>query len=305
MPEGDSVFRVANWLNRALAGKKLVSAQIRTSDFADATLAGRTVRGAHPEGKHLFIRIGDWSLHSHMRMDGVWHIYPKGAKWRRPGFQARIVLTTEQHQVVGFNVAEIALLPTREEHQITRKLGPDPLKPDWGEHGLEEAQLRVGADPRAIHVALQDQWNVAGFGNEYANEICFLGGVHPATPATEVDARGLLMLGARLIWANRNRTPRTTTGNTRAGKRLHVYGRAGRPCARCGTVIRFTRLGATRGTLRHVYWCPHCQPRGTDQQPGAPGQQLEDPEEQLEDPEQQPDDPGLPRRSRSNRLDEG
>lgn len=260
MPEGDSVYRVAGWLDRVLTGKKLVAAQIRTSNFADAVLADQIVTGVHPAAKHLFIRIGDWSLHSHMRMEGVWHIYPKGGRWRRPGHQARIVLETEEHQIVGFNVAEIALLPTTEEHQITKKLGPDPLKPEWKEDGFEEAVARVGADPRAIHVALQDQWNVAGFGNEYANEICFIGGVHPTTPATKTDANHLLEVGARLIWANRNRVPRTTTGNTRRGERLHIYGRANRPCPRCGTNVRFTRLGATRETLRHVYWCPNCQP---------------------------------------------
>ena len=260
MPEGDSVYLVAARLGEVLTGETLTGSQLRVADLAEVDLAGEVVRSVVPAGKHLFIRVGEWSLHSHMRMEGTWHVYPRGARWRRSGFQARIILETGTHQVVGFNVAEVALFPTREEHSITRRLGPDPLTKGWVEGGEEEAAQRVEADARPIHVALQDQWNVAGFGNEYANEICFLGGVDPATPATKVDAAHLVNIGARLIRANRNRVPRTTTGNTRKGRRLHVYGRAGRPCFRCGTTVRFTRLGATEGTARHVYWCPHCQP---------------------------------------------
>ncbi len=260
MPEGDSAYRVAANLDRALAGQVLTQFQIRTGALAAANLAGEAVAGAEAFGKHVFVRIGEWSLHSHMLMDGNWHIYRQGARWRRPGHQARIVLGTKHVQVVGFRVAQVKLVKTRDERRLVGHLGPDVLKPEWNEGGRQRAAENLGADPRPIHVALLDQRNVAGFGNEYANELCFLFGVDPATPSNQVDAEAILELGERLLLANRDRVARTTTGNTRARDRLHIYGRAGRPCPRCGTRVRFTRLGADASRGRHVYWCPRCQP---------------------------------------------
>lgn len=260
MPEGDSAYRVAGRLRDALAGRVLTRFQIRHPDLVTADLTGRVVKDVVPAGKHVFIRIDDLSLHSHMRMDGVWHIYPAGGRWRRPAHQARLILATDGAEAVGYNLADIQLLPTEGEDLITRRLGPDPLKAQWDEGGLDEATLRVRADSRPLHVALLDQWNVAGFGNIYANEICFLAGLDPHTPANEVDVAKVLRLGARLIRVNKDRPRRVTTGTDRPGRRHHVYGRAGRPCFRCGGNIRFTRLGANPSEGRHVYWCPTCQP---------------------------------------------
>ncbi len=260
MPEGDSAYRVARTLREYFSGSLLTEFQIRTAGLAEVNLSGETVRDVAPFGKHVFIRIGERSVHSHMLMDGVWHVYRRGARWRRPAHQARIVLGTAQHQAVGFLLAQIKVIPTDRESEIIGHLGPDPLKPEWGKGGWRTAVANVKADTRPIHVALLDQRNVAGFGNEYANEICFLGGVDPSTPAAEVDVERLLRLGARLIVANKDRVERTTTGNLRPGQRLHVYGRVGQACGRCGTAVRFTRLGARAGEERLVYWCPTCQP---------------------------------------------
>ncbi len=260
MPEGDTAYRVAKQLRSRLAGKKLIGFQVRTAALATADLRGETVDDVVPYGKHLFIVAGGWALHSHMLMDGTWHLYAPGARWRRPSHQARVILDVGECSTVGFLIGQLRLVRAGEEGSLVGYLGPDPLKPEWEEGGFERAVEALHADPRAIHVALLDQRNVAGFGNEYANEICFLTGVDPATPACAVDAEAALSLGARLIRANRNRVERTTTGNTRPGRRLHVYGRAGRPCWRCGSLIKFTRLGADPSRGRHVYWCPRCQP---------------------------------------------
>ncbi len=260
MPEGDSAYRAAAQLNRVLAGKTLSEFQVRTGSLAQANLTGETVTNVEAFGKHILIRIGDMTLHSHMLMDGTWHIYKPGARWRRPGYQARIVLGNQDAQAVGFRVAKIQLVKREDEGLLIGHLGPDPLKDDWDRNGLHQAAQNLARDPRPLHVALLDQSNVAGFGNEYANEICYLAGVDPRRPANQVDATKCLMLGARLIRANLGRVERTTTGNTRPGQRLYIYGRAGRPCLRCGTRVEFTRLGGDPTKMRHVYWCPVCQP---------------------------------------------
>lgn len=259
MPEGDSAYRVAAQLDRALSGRILTQFQIRTGTLARADLSGETVQNAEAFGKHIIVRIGEYSLHSHMLMDGTWHLYLPGIRWRRPAHQARLVLGNDQVQAVGFLVGKIRLVRTDQESKLIGHLGPDPLKPEWNNGGLEKATRNLAADHRSIHVALLDQSNVAGFGNEYANEICFLAGIDPAAPAAQMDVRSCLVIGARLIRANLGRVERTTTGDTRPGKRLYVYGRAGQPCRRCGETIRFTRLGAAPSSMRHVYWCPSCQ----------------------------------------------
>ena len=150
----------------------------------------------------------------------------------------------------------IEVMPTRDEDRLVGYLGPDPLAEDWD---AQEAARRLGSDVRSIHVALLDQRNVAGFGNEYAAELLFLRGVLPTTPTPEVDVAALLDLGVRTIRANRDRPDRTFTGVNRAGATTWVYGRAGRPCRRCGTLIHRGELGADPTRERVTFWCPQCQ----------------------------------------------
>ena len=125
---------------------------------------------------------------------------------------------------------------------------------------LFEAVRRLAAhSEQEIIVALADQRNLAGLGNVYVNELCFLRGLAPGRPVAEVDLAQAVALAERLIRANRERVARTTTGDTRPGRRLWVHGRGGQPCRRCGTTIRHARHGRTELELRETWWCPHCQ----------------------------------------------
>lgn len=256
MPEGDTVFRTARRLDEALAGQEVTRFDLRVPAFATADLTSQPVHSVAPRGKHLLIRIGDKTLHSHLRMDGAWFIYQPGEKWRHPDFKVRAIVGTSEREAVGVDIAEVELVPTSAEGQLLDHLGPDPLADDWDP---AEAARRVKADTRSIHVALLDQRNVAGFGNVYAAELLFLRGILPTTPAPDVDVDALLDLGARTIRANRMRTRRTFTGVDRPGRSTWVYGRADRPCRRCGTPIRRGELGADPTRERITFWCPNCQ----------------------------------------------
>jgi endonuclease-8 len=257
VPEGDTVYRAAARLHAALAGRVVERFDLRVPQLATLDLRGRTVHAVVPRGKHLLARIGDQTLHSHLKMEGEWHVYAPGARWRKPAFQARAIVGVATADAVGFDLAMIEVVPTTREDELVGHLGPDPLGESWDP---AEAVRRLGADARAAHVAVLDQRNVAGFGNVYANELLFVRGIHPETPATRIDAAGLIETGARMIRANRDRPARTFTGHDRAGQRTWVYGRAGRPCRRCGTLIRETALGASPTAERNVFWCPRCQP---------------------------------------------
>jgi endonuclease-8 len=256
MPEGDTVFRTAKRLDEALAGGEVTRFDLRVPRFATLDLTGQTVHGAVSRGKHLLLRIGDSTLHSHLRMDGAWFTYRPGEKWRHPAFKVRAIVGTAEREAVGVDIAEIEVVATRDEEELVGYLGPDPLADDWD---IAEAIRRLSADMRSIHVALLDQRNVAGFGNEYAAELLFLRGILPTTPTTEVDVPALLELGVRTIRANRDRSGRTFTGINRPGQAAWVYGRSGRPCRRCGTRILRGELGADPTRERITFWCPSCQ----------------------------------------------
>lgn len=256
MPEGDTVFRTARRLDEALVGGEVARFDLRVPRFATLDLTGQPILSSIARGKHLLLRIGDSTLHSHLRMDGAWLVYRAGEKWRHPAFKVRAIVGTAQREAVGIDLAEIEVVPTRDEDELVGHLGPDPLGPDWD---AVEAARRVSADTRSIHVALLDQRNVAGFGNEYAAELLFLRGILPTTPAPEVDVPALLDLGVRTIRANRDRRHRTFTGVDRPGQGTWVYGRAGRHCRRCGTPIRRGEQGADPTRERITFWCPVCQ----------------------------------------------
>lgn len=257
MPEGDTVFRAAERLAVFLVGREVTEFELRVPGSATVDLRGETITSVVPRGKHLLHRIGEHTLHSHLRMEGEWHTYRRGERWRAQAHRARAIVGTDDRQTVGFDLAGVAVVPTTDEHVFVDHLGPDPLAADWDP---VEAARRVQADPRPAHVAILDQRNVAGFGNEYANEMLFVRGIDPHTPATDIDAAALIDTGTRMIRANLRRSRRVFTGVDKPGQQTWVFGREMRPCRRCGTTIRLDHLGADATKLRNVFWCPRCQP---------------------------------------------
>ena len=260
MPEGDSVFRTAARLQEALAGERLVVADLRVPALATTDLTGRRVLETVSRGKHLLTRIeGGLTLHTHLRMEGRWAVYAPGARWSGgPGWQIRAVLGTARATAVGYRLPVVELVPTAEEAGVVGHLGPDLLGADWD---ADDALRRLQADPaQPLLFALLDQRNLAGVGNVYANELCFLARVPPWTPVGDVPHLDKVVATAhRLLTLNRHRSGMVTTGDSRPDRRNWVYGRARQPCRRCATRILTSNLG-TPPQDRVVYWCPTCQP---------------------------------------------
>lgn len=249
MPEGDTVFRAAEKLRDALVGKVLTRCDIRVPRYATVDLTGETVDEVLSRGKHLFIRVGPASIHSHLKMDGSWQI---GAV-RAPAHTVRIILATNDSRAFGVNLGLLEILDRRTDLAAVAYLGPDLLGADWCP---DTAAANLTAEPdRPLAEALLDQRVLAGIGNVYANELCFLAGLRPDVPVRAVsDPHRLVDRAQKMLWLNRSRVSRTTTGDTRRGRELWVYGRAGQPCRRCGKGIQSDRTGE-----RVSYWCPHCQ----------------------------------------------
>ena len=264
MPEGDTLFRIAAALRPYLVGRAVVAASARQPGPRADLLVGRTVTEVVAIGKNLVIRFDSGlELRTHLGMRGSWHRYRPGERWRRPPARARISLEVPGAVAVCFDAPTAEILETRAEavHPALGRLGPDLLGPAFD---AEEALRRLRAPDRAdasIATALLDQRALAGIGNVYCDETLFLERVDPfATVAALSDATLQRLVGrARdLLWANRETVRRTTTPDAMAttGRRLWVYGRAGRPCRRCGTLL----LARRHGDLpRRRTWCPRCQ----------------------------------------------
>ncbi|MFJ9908556.1 Fpg/Nei family DNA glycosylase [Streptomyces sp. NPDC101152] len=259
MPEGDTVWQTARRLHGALAGKVLTRSDLRVPQYATADLTGRTVLDVTPRGKHLLTRIeGGLTLHSHLRMDGSWKVFAHGQRWSGgPSHQIRVILGNADRTAVGYRLPVLGLLRTADEQRVVGHLGPDLLGPDWHP---EQALANLLGDPaRPLGEALLDQRNLAGIGNVYKSELCFLLGVTPWLPVGALPAERaekLPALAKKLLEANRDRPVRNTTG--RRGQDLFVYGRAPRPCPRCRTSIRVADQG-DGSRERPTYWCPGCQ----------------------------------------------
>jgi endonuclease-8 len=257
MPEGDVVWRTARQLDEALTGRVLTRSDFRVPRFATADLTGRTVTGTVSRGKHLLTRVdGGLTVHTHLKMEGSWRIRPAGGYPPRD-HRIRLVLGNDARQALGYQLGIVELLKTEHEPRTVGHLGPDLLGPDWD---AAEAVRRLQADPaRAVGEALLDQRNLAGVGNIFATEMLFLRGLSPWRPVGEVaDLHALVELGHRLLNANKERTGIITTGVARRGEQTWAYGRADRPCRRCGNPIRRAEQGAA-GEERLRFWCLACQ----------------------------------------------
>jgi len=286
MPEGDTLFRTAAGLRPHLLGRAVTAARARVPGPRVERVVGATVAAVDAVGKNLLIRFDNGlELRTHLRMHGSWHRYRPGEPWRRPAGRAVLVLEVEGAVAVCFDAPVVELLETRAEglHPPLAGLGPDATA-DAFDRGEALRRLR---DPvraaRAVAEALLDQHALAGIGNVYGSEVLFIERVDPFTRVGELDDETLGQLVDRactLLIANRNAVARVTTGPAGGGapsvantdarqsrdSRVWVYGRAGRPCRRCGTLIRARRHG---DLARTTYWCPRCQPPAGDSEEGS------------------------------------
>jgi endonuclease-8 len=278
VPEGDTIFRAARSLDRILTGRRLVRFELHPAPglpppAGRQPAAGELVTSVRAQGKHLLIAFeGGLTLHSHLGMHGGWHAYRPGEPWKKPRRSARVVIEVADPGEPGVAVAVavcfaapvVEMVADVAAHPRLAALGPDLCRPDAD---LGDAVARLGGLPpdSEIGTALLDQRVACGVGNVYKSETLFACRVNPFTPVGALSGpvrRLLLETAARLLRANLEGGPRATVGGPgegRPGRRggLAVYGRAGRPCRRCGTAVRRQRQGESG---RLTFWCPNCQP---------------------------------------------
>ena len=274
MPEGDTIFRAARAMNRALAGKKVTRFESALTKLArvdeDKGLAGRTIESVTSAGKWNLIRFsGDLILVTHMRMNGSWHLYRPGERWQRPRSDMRIIIETVDFVAVGFNVpvAEFHNEESLRRKPELRQLGEDLLSGNFDAQAALE-KLKTQAD-HEIGMALLDQRVMAGIGNIYKSEICFACRVNPFAlvhSLHEDRLRSVVETAYKFLKANVTEASGSgivtyagfhRTGRRNRGERLWVYGRRGLPCRMCGTKIESKKHALD---ARVTFWCPDCQP---------------------------------------------
>lgn len=273
MPEGDTIYRAARSLRQAIGGKVVtrfytVLPQLQRVDD-DAPLAGRTIESISSAGKWLLIRFsGDLTLLTHMLMNGSWHLYRPGETWNRASHDVRVVLETADCVAVAFNVpiAEFHTARSLARRPVFKDQGPDILDPKFD---VEAASQRVAQrSTEEIGEVLLDQRIMAGLGNVFKSEVCFVGRVHPFARVGDLSmdqVHRLTAVSHQLLRANvddssaegfRRSMFRRTTERDDPFARLYVYGRAGQACRRCGTRILSRKQGEH---ARTTFWCPTCQ----------------------------------------------
>jgi endonuclease VIII len=257
VPEGDTLHNAAKRVGGALVGKEILSLETPHPRFRmdrwPERLAGRGVRQVDARGKHLFVRFeGDLTLHSHLRMTGKWGVYQQGQRWTRSPRRAWLVVRTAEHDVVQFDGPVLELM-TDSRTRFDLRLAA--LGPDIVAEGFDEAaflrRLREDDPTRGIGDALLDQRLVAGIGNLWKAEACFFAEVDPWRPTGEVSDGEVLAIvrGVRPLMQEAAR------GGFQE-RDAQVFERHGRPCPRCGTIIRAHGQGDDNRT---TYWCPNCQ----------------------------------------------
>lgn len=260
MPEGDTVWLTAHRLHQSLAGRPVTVSDFRLPALATLDLRGRTVTEVAPRGKHILMRLDDdRTVHSHLKMDGSWHLSAAGGRPRRPhpDHMIRVVLGNAEWVATGYRVHDVRVVPRAREAELVGHLGPDLLGPDWDP---ERAVANLLGEPDVpIGEALLDQRKLAGIGNLYKCEVLFVERVNPWTPAGAVpDLERLVETAHRLMRANRDHPEQSTTGYRSRGQAHWVYERAGQGCLRCRTPIERATQGSPPRT-RVSYWCPRCQ----------------------------------------------
>jgi endonuclease-8 len=261
MPEGDTVWRTAARLHEALAGKRIVEADLRWPEISTAYLTGRTTLEVVARGKHLLHRIeGGLTLHSHLRMEGQWRVEATAglaARWRRNP-QLRALVGAEDWTALGLRLGMLDLLPTTREPELVGHLGPDLLGADW-DAGAAARNLLAADVP--IGQALLDQRNLAGLGTLWTAETLFVERVHPWARPRDLGpdvVERVVARAHRFLGRARHNVIQSSTGSYRKGETAYVHGRSGRPCRRCGTTVRVAMIGEPTRE-RTMFYCPSCQ----------------------------------------------
>jgi len=262
MPEGHTIHRLARDLNTTLKPGKVSASSPQGPFSAEAELIdGRELNNAEAWGKQLFLDFdGAPLLQIHLGLIGKFRPKPVDSP-EKGAIRLRLIGRDTLWDLTGPMVC--ALIDDDDRDAIVAKLGPDPLRAD------ADRELFISALARRkipLAAALLDQKVMAGIGNVYRSEFCYLAGIHPETPSNSLSpeqaeelwdmAVDQLTLGEQLnrIVTRDAQEVDEVVEEISDEDRLYVYKREGLPCHRCATDIRLIEVAK-----RKAWYCPSCQ----------------------------------------------
>ena len=273
MPELPEIQTSINdLLNSRIIGRRINDCRVlwprsvrplKAGDF-QARISGLVLQQLHRRGKYMVFRLNrDQTLLVHLRMTGQFHLRPAGSP-EDP--HDRVIFELDDRRRLCFHDTRKfgRLILTADPEDILNRLGPEPFDPALGAEDFFRALRRRRSRIKAL---LLDQSFIAGLGNIYCDEALFAAGIHPlrnAASLREEEAQLLLVKIREVLNTGlRNRGTSLGLGETNylsGGRRgensgaLHIYGKAGQRCPRCGSVIEKIYV-AGRGS----HLCPRCQ----------------------------------------------
>jgi endonuclease-8 len=282
VPEGDTLYRAARWLDGELAGRALDALWIR----GRGVLPGGVVTEVRALGKHVLLGLGavakplsdaapasgsgavpaspraEAVLHFHLGMYGKIRRYDAPQLFERETAATSLWLARGDTRWMVFRAMTTELIRSSAlaDHAQLARLGPDVLAPRLD---LAEVVARARRAHRpTIADLLVDQSIAAGIGNHWKCEALFHERIHPETPPEQLSDEQLFGLyrRARELMADSvargGRDAHFPVPRGAPHGRAWVYGREGKPCPACGAPIRVARMG---DDARGVWWCARCQ----------------------------------------------
>ena len=267
VPELPEVETIRRALAPRIAGRTVVAAHAHPSPkFASAVDAiSHRVESVNRRGKYLIAGLDRGrELIVHLGMTGSLRIADDAAPpdpYVRASWTLDDGCALELRDIRRFGRIAVVPAGVYDSLPTLHALGPEPLSDEFDPDTFHRA---LKASHRPVKTQLMSQRPVAGVGNIYADEALWRAGVHPASRRTSrpqsdrIHSELRSVLGDAIERGGTTlRDYRTFDGDTgRNQEYLECYGRAGRPCLRCGTPLRRSVIDQ-RGTT----WCPRCQRR--------------------------------------------
>ncbi len=276
MPELPEAETVRAQLEPQIVGQTIVQTwarlpRITLPDIENfvARTQNQKIIAAKRRGKQIYFPLesGD-NLLVHLGMTGKLHV-ENGSEFDPESLHKHIhgvLLLSNQTRLVFTDARTFGKLAVSRELPFLTQMGPEPLDEDFPAELIAQKLKKKAV---RIKAAILDQTLIAGLGNIYADEVCFLARIHPETRACDIPIEKLRELISfmrptleRAIQARgatlKDGGYQDTFGNF--GEFIpQIYGRTGDACDLCGTLIQRGVLGAGK-TARSYHFCEKCQP---------------------------------------------
>ncbi len=246
-------------------------------------IQNQTIKKITRRGKYLIFQLNIDTIIFHLGMTGQMTVWQRLSPIKKifkttitklPIAQGRHSVDRHTHLIFYFSKHTLLFRDVRtfgkiifikgkhwEKHTRIHKLGLEPLDLSWDNF---KTQKLPTTSRRSLKALLLDQSFLAGIGNIYCDESLFLSKINPTTISSSLNERQWknLLISIQTVLQKGIINSGTTFsdflhtdgnyGNNQ--ENLCVYGRSGKNCIQCQTILEKIIL-----TQRTTVYCPQCQ----------------------------------------------